>query len=487
MAFIHRLGLNKVFRLFDPVVRPIVNYLPDARLEKCVNTWDLRAAAELRTHKMCFGYLDSGADDEIAINRSRSAYAEYEMHYNLLAGNSPETLDLKTKIFGRDVNLPFFMCPTAGHRMFHTIGERAGAQVANEKKILFGLSSLATTSVEDIGKEHPKELPKVFQLYLWKDKGLNRALLQKAREHGYDAVALTADFTWFGNRERDRRNGFSVPPNYSVQQIVEAIKRPAWTWDLLTHDVYTAANINKDVPAESMANFINSQLCPDFDWKDAEWLANEWGGNLALKGVVRADDAVKCLDHGFNSIWVSNHGGRQLETAPPTIDVLPEIRAAVGPDVPIVLDGGIMRGTDIAKAIAMGADAVGVGKVSTCGRRAGRSGGLTEEKGLPVRPRRGGRAGRAEGHRHARGRAGARDGAPGHPHGPGAQGARTGPHPEAQHAGVAAPADRGGGPVQVRGHRLRRGPGGGTGGGAGVSPPPPPTTCVFLSFFILSV
>ena len=380
MAFIHRLGLNKVFRLFDPVVRPIVNYLPDARLEKCVNTWDLRAAAELRTHKMCFGYLDSGADDEIAINRSRSAYAEYEMHYNLLAGNSPETLDLKTKIFGRDVNLPFFMCPTAGHRMFHTIGERAGAQVANEKKILFGLSSLATTSVEDIGKEHPKELPKVFQLYLWKDKGLNRALLQKAREHGYDAVALTADFTWFGNRERDRRNGFSVPPNYSVQQIVEAIKRPAWTWDLLTHDVYTYANINKDVPAESMANFINSQLCPDFDWKDAEWLANEWGGNLALKGVVRADDAVKCLDHGFNSIWVSNHGGRQLETAPPTIDVLPEIRAAVGPDVPIVLDGGIMRGTDIAKAIAMGADAVGVGKVSTCGRRAGRSGGLTGKK-----------------------------------------------------------------------------------------------------------
>ena len=371
MAFIHRLGLNKVFRLFDPIVRPIVNAGPNHRLEKCVNTWDLRDAAKLRTHQMCFGYLDSGADDEIAIARSRSAYADYECHYNVLAGNSPETLDLKTKIFGRDVNLPFFMCPTAGHRMFHTLGEKAGAAVAREKGILFGLSSLATTSVEDIGKEHPKEYPKVFQLYLWKDKGLNRALLQKAREHGYDAVALTADFTWFGNRERDTRNGFSVPPNYSVRQIVEAIKRPAWTWDLLVNDVYTYANIDKNVPAESMAAFINKQLCPDFNWKDAEWLANEWGGNLSLKGVVRPDDAVKALNHGFNSLWVSNHGGRQLETAVPTIDVLPSIRAAVGKDVEIVIDGGIMRGTDIAKALAMGADAVGVGKAYLYGLAAG--------------------------------------------------------------------------------------------------------------------
>ena len=225
--------------------------------------------------------------------------------------------------------------------------------------------------MEDIGKEHPKEYPKVFQLYLWKDKGLNRALLQKAREHGYDAVALTADFTWFGNRERDTRNGFSVPPNYSVRQIVEAIKRPAWTWDLLVNDVYTYANIDKNVPAESMAAFINKQLCPDFNWKDAEWLANEWGGNLSLKGVVRPDDAVKALDHGFNSLWVSNHGGRQLETAVPTIDVLPSIRAAVGKDVEIVIDGGVMRGTDIAKALAMGADAVGVGKAYLYGLAAG--------------------------------------------------------------------------------------------------------------------
>lgn len=371
MAFIHKLGIDKVLKVFSPIVRPIVNILPEQRLAAAVNTWDLREAARQRTHLMCFDYLDSGADDEIAINRSRSAYADYEMHYKVLAGNSPETLDLSTKIFGRDVNMPFFMCPTAGHRMFHTLGERASAAVAAEKGLLFGLSSLATTSVKEIGEEHPRKWPKVFQLYLWKDKGLNRDLLAQAREGGYDAVALTADFTWFGNRERDRRNGFSVPPNYSVKQIWEAVKRPAWTWDLLTTPVYTYANINKDVPAESMAAFINSQLSPDFNWKDAEWIANEWGGELALKGVVRADEAVRALDHGFTAIWVSNHGGRQLETSPPTLDVLPEIRAAVGNDVEIVLDGGVMRGTDIAKAIALGADAVGIGKAYLYGLAAG--------------------------------------------------------------------------------------------------------------------
>ncbi|QDZ18347.1 FMN-dependent dehydrogenase [Chloropicon primus] len=378
MAFIHKLGLNKFFRLFNPIVEPIVNAPAKARLAKCCNTWDLRKAAEKRTHQMCFGYLDSGADDEIAIGRSRSQFSEYECHYRVLAGNSPETLDMSTTIFGRDVRLPFFCCPTAGHRMFHNMGEKATAAAAAEKGILFGLSSLATTSVEDIGKIFPKSLPKVFQLYLWKDKGLNRALLQQAREYGYDAVALTADFTWFGKRERDIRNGFSVPPNYSFAQIYGAVKRPAWTWDLLCNDVYTYANIDKDVPAESMAAFINKQLCPDFNWQDAEWLANEWGGELALKGVVRQDDAVKALDHGFTSLWVSNHGGRQLETSVPTIDALPGIRQAVGPDVEIILDGGVMRGTDIAKAIAMGADAVGCGKAYLYGLAAGGKPGVVK-------------------------------------------------------------------------------------------------------------
>ena len=154
--------------------------------------------------------------------------------------------------------LPFFCCPTAGHRMFHNRGEKATAAAAARKGILFGLSTLATTSVEEIGKIFPPELPKVFQCYLWKDKGLNRALLQQARENGYDAVALTADFTWFGKRERDIRNGFSVPPSYSFRQIWEAAKRPAWTWDLLCNDVYTY------VTSPTLSHSLSLSLSPIF-------------------------------------------------------------------------------------------------------------------------------------------------------------------------------------------------------------------------------
>lgn len=196
-------------------------------------------------------------------------------------------------------------------------------------------------------------------------------MLAKAKEAGYDCLALTVDFTWYGNRERDIRNGFTIPPAYSVKQVVEAIKRPCWTWDYISSPDYTYANLQSDVPADSLAAFVNSQINPAFDWNDANWLCQEWGGNVAIKGVVRPDDAKRAVECGFQTIWVSNHGARQLETSPATIDVLPSIREAVGPDVPIVLDGGIQRGTDICKALALGADAVGFGKPYLYGLAAG--------------------------------------------------------------------------------------------------------------------
>jgi len=155
-----------------------------------------------------------------------------------------------------------------------------------------------------------------------------------------------------------------------------AVKRPAWTWDFITNPPYTYACINSDVPADSLASFVNSQINPAFDWKDAEWLVSEWGDNCAIKGVVRPDDALKAVDVGFSTMWVSNHGARQLETSPATIDVLPSIRAAVGPDVEIIMDGGVQRGTDICKALALGADSVGVGKPYLYGLTAGGAPGV---------------------------------------------------------------------------------------------------------------
>lgn len=322
---------------------------------------------------MVFDYLDAGADDEISLRRGKDAYTELEMHYKVLAGIKPP-LDLSTKIFGQDVTLPFFGCPTAGNRMFHWEGETAAAKAAEHHGTMYGLSSLATTGITEIGTLHNG--PKVFQLYVWKDRELVKEVISKAKEGGFNALALTVDFTWYGNRERDIRNDFSIPPKYNIKQTLEAIRKPAWTWDFLTHEPYTYACINTDVPADSLAAFVNSQLAPEFSWKDAEWLLGEWNGPAAPKGVVRPDDAKKAVELGFSTIWISNHGARQLETSPATIDVLPSIRQAVGPDVEIILDGGVQRGTDIAKALALGADSVGVGKPYLWGLAAGGTEGV---------------------------------------------------------------------------------------------------------------
>ncbi|GMI58393.1 hypothetical protein ScalyP_jg2606 [Parmales sp. scaly parma] len=368
----HKLGLHKVLK-HVPLVSKILNAPYKHQLKNAVNIADLRMVAKSRAHKMVFDYLDAGADDEISLRRGKDAYSELEMHFHVLAGLSPP-LDLSTKVFGKDVKLPFFGCPTAGNRMFHTEGELAAAKAAEHHGTLYGLSSLATTGIDTIGSAFKG--PKVFQLYVWKDRELLRDVLQKAKEGGFDALALTVDFTWYGNRERDIRNGFTVPPSYTPKQVWEAIKAPAWTWDFLSNEPYTYACINAEVPADSLASFVNSQINPAFNWQDAEWLIGEWGGPTAIKGVCRPDDAKKAVETGFSTMWVSNHGARQLETSPATIDVLPSIREAVGPDVEIIMDGGVQRGTDIAKALALGADSVGVGKPYLYGLTAGGSEGV---------------------------------------------------------------------------------------------------------------
>jgi len=363
----HRMGVDKVLGKV-PFVGSILDAPYKRMLRKAVNIADLRKIAKLRAHRMVFDYLDAGADDEISLRRGKDAYSELEMHYHVLSGLQPP-LDLSTKVFGQDVKLPFFACPTAGNRMFHTRGETAAAKAAEHHGTLYGLSSLATTGITEIGEIHKG--PKVFQLYVWKDRELVKDVLQKAKEGGFNAMALTVDFTWYGNRERDIRNGFTIPPNYTPSQVWEAIKAPAWSWDFLANPAYNYACINTEVPADSLAAFVNSQINPAFDWKDAEWLLGEWGMPSAIKGVVRPDDAIKAKEIGFSTMWVSNHGARQLETSPATIDVLPSIREAVGPDTEIILDGGVQRGTDIAKALALGADAVGVGKPYLYGLAAG--------------------------------------------------------------------------------------------------------------------
>ena len=355
----HSLGVHKVLSLLTPAVRPLVNWNAERRLAAAVNVSDVRDAAKARAHKMVFDYLDAGADDEITLRRNKDAFSHIELHYRVLAGLSPP-LDLSTRILGNDVDVPFFPSPTAGSKMFHRDGEAGVARAAASHGAMYCLSTMGTTSPRDVAKalEHTQHTRgsggKLFQLYVWKDRSLVRDLLAQAKAHGFRALALTVDLTWYGNRERDTRNGFTVPPAYSLRQTLDALRRPAWTWDFLSNPEYAYAAL--DVAAEARARraaesstrephesvlptdrrtqvaFIRDAFDPSFSWDDAEWLVQEWGdtGPVALKGVVRPDDALRAVERGFDAVWVSNHGGRQMETAPATVDVLPSVREALG-------------------------------------------------------------------------------------------------------------------------------------------------------------
>jgi L-lactate dehydrogenase (cytochrome) len=314
----------------------------------------LRIRARQRAHRMVFDYIDGGADDETTLSQNGAAFMEYELAFRVLAGI--EQVDTSTSLFGQPMRYPFFFSSAACNRLFHIEGESAVCKVAGELGVPYSLSTLASTSIEEIAALNAG--PKFFQLYVWKDRGLLREMLQRARSAGFCAMLLTVDFPVTGNRERDLANGLTIPPRIGLRQAIEAIRRPAWTWDYLTSPPIRYANLSRTVSATSLSQFVAEQLYGAFSWRDAEWLLGEWNGPSAIKGVVRADDAVRAVATGFDSVIVSNHGGRQLDTSVPPLRALPAIAQSVGTDAEIVLDGGIRRGTDILKAIALGAKCV---------------------------------------------------------------------------------------------------------------------------------
>ena len=368
----HSLGVHRLLAPLRPLAR-VLDVPSQRRLAAAVNIADLRSCAAQRAHKMVFDYIDGAADDEITCGRNRDAFSEIEMHYTVLAGH--DACDLRASLFGCQLDLPFFCAPTAGQRMFHHEGEEAAATVCAEENTLFCLSALGTTGLDEVAAINPNG-GKVLQLYLWKDRELMRDVLQRAKEAGFHAIALTCDTPVLGNRERDPRNGFSVPPNYSPYQIYRALLAPAWSFDFLSNPPFYYKVSGQGQTAEALTAYFASMMSKDYSWADAEWLLSEWGGPAALKGVATPDDARRAVGLGFSSVWVSNHGGRQLETSPPTISLLPSIREAVGPDVEVVLDGGVTRGTSIAKALALGADGVGVGRAYLYGLAAGGTPGV---------------------------------------------------------------------------------------------------------------
>ena len=334
------------------------------KLSNCHNFQDFRKLARRRLPSPIFHYIDGAADDEITHRRNTLAYDDVDLVPSVLAG--VENVDLSTTIFGRKIELPLYCAPTALQRLFHHEGEWAVAKAAQKYRTMFGVSSLGTVSVEEIGTMI--DTPKMFQFYFHKDRGLNNSMIERAKAAKFDVLALTVDTITGGNRERDLRTGFTSPPKLTLSSLFSFASKPMWTINYLTKPKFELPQLQDYVGegtniAISIGEYFSTMLDQSVNWNDAEKLCSQWNGHFALKGIMSIEDAKKAVDIGCTGIMVSNHGGRQLDGARAPFDQLAEIVDAVGDKIDVICEGGIQRGTHILKALSIGAKACSGGRL----------------------------------------------------------------------------------------------------------------------------
>ena len=334
------------------------------RLKDCHNTKDFRRLAKQRIPSPLFHYIDGGADDEVTLNRNTEAFNSCDLIPNVLA--NMKEIDLSTNVFGQKMKLPFFLSPTAMQRLFHHDGERAIARVANREEIMVGVSTIGTVSMEELSKI--TKGPKIFQLYIHKDKGLTYDLINRAKISNFSAIALTVDTIVGGNRERDLYTGMTTPPKLTLKSLLSFIAHPEWTLNYIFRKKFELAQVKNYIKqgtdiTSSIVDYINDQMEPSVSWQDAEDVIKKWDGPFAIKGIVSVEDAKKAVSVGASAIMISNHGGRQLDGSIAPFDALKDIVDAVGDKIEIILDGGVRRGTHIIKALSLGANACSVGRM----------------------------------------------------------------------------------------------------------------------------
>ncbi len=334
------------------------------KLSHCHNFQDFRLLAKQKLPSPVFNYIDGAADDEVTYARNTSSFNDVDLIPNVLAG--VDKVDLSTTIFDKKIDMPLYCAPTAVQRLFHHDGERAVAKAAEKYGTMFGVSSLSTVSVEEINSII--DTPKMFQFYFHKDRGLNSSMLQRAKEQNFDVLALTVDTITGGNRERDLRTGFTIPPNMNIYSIVDFLIKPQWTYNYLTHKKFELPHLQEYVSEgtnvfTSIGSYFSNMLDQSMNWDDAEKLCSEWDGHFALKGIMSVEDAKKAVDIGCTGIMVSNHGGRQLDGSRAPFDQLAEIVDAVGDKIDVICEGGIQRGTHVLKALSLGAKACSGGRL----------------------------------------------------------------------------------------------------------------------------
>ena len=333
------------------------------RLKHCHNFHDFRKLAKQKLPSPIFHYIDGAAEDETTHQRNTSAYSEVDLVPNVLRG--VENIDLSTTIFGKTLDLPFYLSPTALQRLFHYDGERAVANAAEKYNTMFGLSTICSVPIEEFSN---LDTPKMFQFYYHKDRGLNNAVLERVKASTFDVLALTVDTITAGNRERDLRTGFKSPPQLTLSSFLSFVSKPMWGLNYVFRESFDLPLLKDNVAeltnvSTSIGSYFSTMLDQSMNWNDAEKLASDWGGHFALKGVMSVEDAKRAIDIGCTGIIVSNHGGRQLDGGRSNFDQLAEIVDAVGDKVDVICEGGIQRSTHMLKALSMGAKAVAGGRL----------------------------------------------------------------------------------------------------------------------------
>ena len=341
------------------------------KLDKCYSIADLRKMAKRRLPAPVFNYMDGAAEDEITLRRNRSSFEQYQLVPRVLRDVSK--VDASTSILGQQSSLPLILSPTGMSRLFHYKGEDAVSKAADKAGLIYTLSSMSTFSIEEVGAM--TQGPKWFQIYVWRDRELLKAFFKRCRNSGYTALCLTVDVPVFGQRERDMKSGLTIPPELTLRTIFDTLKRPQWLWQYLTSPRMELANVRGHSSVSNdafvLAEYTTAQFDPSVNWDAAEWMIKEWGGEFAIKGIACKEDALRAVEIGASAIIVSNHGGRQLDHSPGCFDVLEEIVDAVNGQAEVILDGGVRRGTDVLKALSLGARACMIGRSYLYGLGAG--------------------------------------------------------------------------------------------------------------------
>ena len=341
----------------------------ERRLASALTIEDLRRIAKRRTPKPAFDYTDGAADGEVSLGRAREAFADVQFNPAILRDVSQ--VDTTRTVLGAPVSLPFGIAPTGFTRMMHAEGEIAGATAALAAGIPFSLSTMGTTSIEDVAAANPASAGgrNWFQLYMWKDRDRSMALVDRAAAAGFDTLLVTVDVPVAGARLRDVRNGMTIPPTLTPRTVLNAIPRPAWWINFLTTEPLAFASL--DAWSGTVADLLDTMFDPTVTYNDLAWIRDQWPGKISVKGVQSVDDARRLADAGVDAIILSNHGGRQLDRAPVPFHLLPDVVRAVGSDLEVHLDTGITSGQDIVAALAHGAHFTLIGRAYLYGLMAG--------------------------------------------------------------------------------------------------------------------